>query len=526
MLSLRAFSNATQRVNYFLQDAGLEGSEKRGFWLGKGSNLIGLRTEARVTAPSFKAVLEGFDPRNGRFLGQRYHADRRAGWDLVFTPHKSISVAALCSRNASAAKRLREAWGLAVDDTFPLIERLAQSHYQGRFKLPTGGLIGAHFTHHRSRHGDPLLHSHLVIANATPCLAQTNTWRGLEPAPIFRHARLLDRAFQRELHRHLIEAGVTAALETNGRAFLPDVMPEAVLRRLSKANEAINIAEESLTPSPMNLTSDPSGLNRANYRNRLNDRLRPAKKDAEHYPSFDSLLSDDEHDGLLASLQRLMPRRKRGGAQITKVAAATPQPTPETVTDEPTPPPRASPRADRQPTPAELSALRGELALRVGHKYLFTHPKLRFTEWLDSTSSMPGLALRQLLLPLEEWGSGLVTNAFTSRPLKSDDTIKTRRQQATARVVAKKMRAAEAKVRNSGGVQPIQARQSRLRLIGETLARTGRMLVTNAQRNLARLRANALKRGKVALSSSTPRPAAIPDLPVVQTKQPKIARGP
>ena len=510
MLSLRAFSNATQRVRYFLQDSGLEAAEKRGFWIGKGAEAIGLEPNSRVSKDAFHSVLQGYDPRSGRFLGQRYHFNRRAGWDMVLTPHKSLSVAALCTRNASASKRIREAWHAATLDTFPLIERLAQSHYQGRVKLPTDGLVGAGFTHLRSRHGDPLLHTHFVIANATQCRAQKDCWRSLEPVAIFRHSGLLDLAFQRELLRHLTDGGILAALDPKGRVMLPDLLPDAVLGRLSKAREAINAAEEAQSPPPLALSTHGGGLNRANYRNRLNDRLRPDNIEADRYPSFDSMLSEQEHDALASSLQRLMPRRKR--TQEVKPVAA-----PEVVVSPAFD--RSTSAPDRQPDSQDLSLLRGELALRLGEKYLFTHPKLRFATWLESARSRPQLALRQMLLPLDEWGGGIVTHAFTptvatAPPLKQD-----RRNAALRSQLIKRLEdPPPVKVGRKRGHHLARAKLA----VEAQLNLWKQQMRESARKQIVRFRSLAGKRGGMVRRRSPEVAASVmPDLTQARTSRPK-----
>jgi conjugative relaxase-like TrwC/TraI family protein len=366
-------------------------------------------------------VLEGFHPESGRYLGLRYHDSRRAGWDIVVSPHKTVSVAALCCRDESLRALVRNAWDRATLDTFPLIERLGCSHYQGTINLPTGGLIAAAFTHFRSRHGDPMLHTHLVVANATPCLAHPDTWRSLEPSPIFRHSRLLDVALQRELLRHLRDGGLDARLDERQRVFLPGILPSPTLRRLSKAKEAIDVAEELSNPAPLTLAASSASepiSNRASYRSRLNDRLRPPKQPVDRYPLFDSMLDETEHQQVVSGLIALKSSFGKAPAVESEPIAPPPLPSRPTQTRQSPGKARqikitqgipASSQPDRSLGAVDLAELRATLAQRFRVDYLFTTAKSRFREWLEATERVASRTpLADMLPALDEWGRGVV----------------------------------------------------------------------------------------------------------------------
>lgn len=427
MLTLRTFTNATQRVRYFMRDAGLDEGEKRGVWFGQGAAKIGLAPGSPVAEKAFHCVLEGFHPESKRYLGLRYHENRRAGWDIVLTPNKSISVAALCASDPAMRSLIRNAWNEAITDTFPVIERLACSHYQGISNLPSGGLVAAGFVHQRSRHGDPLLHSHLVVANATPCLAHPDTWRSLEPAPIFRHSRLLDVAFQRELLRLLRAGGLDARLDERQRVDLPGILTHDSLRRLSKAKEAIDAAEEACEPAPLVLSAQDSATplrNRQSYRSRLNDRIRPAKKAVQLYPVFDTLLNAAEQTLLDLGLGGLLLRTEREKSPLARPTplettesrlnakeSGVPGPSKKVLPIENTP----AARPDRILTDLEKQELAAALANRIGKdKWLFTSPKLRFREFLDLTQNYGSKPLKECLPIVNAWGYDMVRNYSVS----------------------------------------------------------------------------------------------------------------
>lgn len=267
MLRIRIIKAVGPRVRYFLTSPALTDEERQGVWLGAGASEVGYAGE--VTASDFHAGLEGYGP-HGNYLGQRRKTDRRAGWDIVLTPNKSISVAALCAP-PEVAKLVRESWDAAVSDFAPILESLACRHNGGNGNMPTGNLAIAAFTHERSRRNDPLIHTHFVVLNATFDRANGQIWRGLEPAPLFRHSALLDAAFQRELHRHMVARGLPASLDKKGRATLP--VPEELCLRLSSAKTAIDEAMAKLPLFPTTTRIWHIQTKRA----RLNDQLRPAK---------------------------------------------------------------------------------------------------------------------------------------------------------------------------------------------------------------------------------------------------------
>ena len=142
-------------------------------------------------------------------------------------------------------------------------------------EIPTGVLLAAAFTHETSRHGDPMLHHHLLLMNATYD-ALTNRWQALNSTPYYRLAKSFDRAFQHELVRHLRAAEVDARIERVDRvevAVLPAV-PGAICERLSRARQAI-VSEQTRLAATGTLVEN--GSQRRRQARLLNDRLRPAR---------------------------------------------------------------------------------------------------------------------------------------------------------------------------------------------------------------------------------------------------------
>ena len=104
-----------------------------------------------------------------RIEAQEARRDRRAvaGYDLVFTPVKSVSL--LWALGSAATRDLVEAaHHEAVADTLAWLERetaFARIGDAGQAQIETRGFIAAAFDHRDSRAGDPDLHAHLAISN-------------------------------------------------------------------------------------------------------------------------------------------------------------------------------------------------------------------------------------------------------------------------------------------------------------------------------------------------------------------------
>jgi conjugative relaxase-like TrwC/TraI family protein len=307
MLKIRVIRDVASRVDYHKAGIGLSDAEKTGHWLGGGVAAAGFAHDAGVSAEALAAALSGY-ALDGTYLGQRRKPNRRAGWDVVLSPHKSISVAALCLPDAIAAK-VREAWESAVATTVTAMESLSchvQHYNAGQTGIEaTGNLIVPCFTHTDSRHKDPHLHTHCIVINATQ--NDAGVWRGLEPAPIYRNNMNLDAVLQHELHRELVARGLPSALDAKSRAALP--VPAKICARLSTANRmldrAMQPAQDSNIPTNLKAIKNTDTL-----RNLLNDRLRPPKR--PRIKPFLEMLSDSERTNIirtLASRPRSAPPR-------------------------------------------------------------------------------------------------------------------------------------------------------------------------------------------------------------------------
>ncbi len=112
-----------------------------------------------------------------------------AGYDLVFTPQKSIS--ALWGLGDAAAKdAVERAHTEAVNETLEWIQAEAGFTRRGTGsteQVETDGLVIAQFVHYDNRTGDPNLHTHCAVSNKVRTTAD-GKWRALDARPLHRVA--------------------------------------------------------------------------------------------------------------------------------------------------------------------------------------------------------------------------------------------------------------------------------------------------------------------------------------------------
>lgn len=108
-----------------------------------------------------------------------------AGFDLVFSPVKSVSV--LWALGGPAVRHeVEEAHHEAVLNTIGWIEKHAAFTRTGRggiAQVDTDGLVCAAFDHRESRSGDPDLHTHVAVANKVRGV--DGTWRSLDARALY-----------------------------------------------------------------------------------------------------------------------------------------------------------------------------------------------------------------------------------------------------------------------------------------------------------------------------------------------------
>jgi conjugative relaxase-like TrwC/TraI family protein len=141
--------------------------EAAGVWMGTGAALLGLSGE--VGEQQLARLLEGRDPGSGLLLRPLRSSSPVAGFDLTLRAPKSVSVL-FGVAEPEVAQRVVDAHEHAVAEAIGYLEREAcwtRRGAGGAIRLPGRGFVAAAFRHRSSRAGDPRLHTHVVVANAT-----------------------------------------------------------------------------------------------------------------------------------------------------------------------------------------------------------------------------------------------------------------------------------------------------------------------------------------------------------------------
>ncbi|MGE3834535.1 MAG: MobF family relaxase [Acidimicrobiia bacterium] len=171
---------------------------------------------------------------------------RRPGFDHTLRPPKSVSILwALADPDRRAA--IRQAHREAVDEVVRYYEdQVIIARHRGE-RIQTAGLVAAAFDHRSSRAGDPLLHTHVVVANLT--LTVADNWRCLDARPVFEHSLSGGYLYQAHL-RHLLTSrlGIGWGPVIEGMADVCGV-PQAVIDEFSQRRDEIEdmLAESGYT---------------------------------------------------------------------------------------------------------------------------------------------------------------------------------------------------------------------------------------------------------------------------------------
>jgi conjugative relaxase-like TrwC/TraI family protein len=209
MLSIGKLGKGQER--YYL-DKVAEGAEDyysaegevAGEWLGDAAEDLGLSGE--VEAAQLEAMLTGRNPADGEpLVGMRGVPSSGSvpGFDLTFSAPKSVSllwglggpVAALEVKTAH-----REAAAAAL--SYMQREACWTRRGAGGSEFVQGnGYLAAGYLHRSSRNGDPQLHSHVLVANATK--GPDGRWTRLYHPAIYDHAKTASYIYEAHLRYEL-----------------------------------------------------------------------------------------------------------------------------------------------------------------------------------------------------------------------------------------------------------------------------------------------------------------------------------
>lgn len=228
-----------------VEDYYAEAGESPGYWLAS-SHLLGL--DGVVDGDDLRAVLSGHHPGTGEQL----HLARNRkvpGWDLTFRAPKSVSILWGLGE-PGVTRQVAAAHDAAVARAVAYMEEVAAFTRTGRngiHRVKADGFIAAGFRHRTSRDRDPLLHTHVLVANSVR--AEDGRWRTIDATALYDHARTAGYLYQAQLRNELTERlGVAWTPIHDGLADVAGI-DEELIDLFSKRREQIELtmAEWGLT---------------------------------------------------------------------------------------------------------------------------------------------------------------------------------------------------------------------------------------------------------------------------------------
>jgi conjugative relaxase-like TrwC/TraI family protein len=208
-----------------------------------------------------------------------------AGFDLTFSPSKSVSVAWALA-DPAPKDLIYRCHRRAIDVVLAYAEREvfhSRSGSGGVVQEDIDGVVATAFTHFDSRAGDPQLHDHVVVANRARSTSD-GTWRTLDSRGLFKSLVALS-----ELHQGVLGDLLTESLGWgwDGRArrhsdlprFEVNGVPNALLADFSLRSSAIEERKDDLIASFVSARGrQPTNVEILDLRRRATLETRPAKE--------------------------------------------------------------------------------------------------------------------------------------------------------------------------------------------------------------------------------------------------------
>ncbi len=215
--------------------------EAEGYWLGDAAEDLGL--QGKVDPDQLIGMLTGVNPASGEPLGLRHvEGGPVPGFDLTFSAPKSVSVAWALGGHPVAAE-VKAAHAEAVKAGLDYLQRSAcftRRGAGGHQFLQGNGFLAAGYTHRSSRAGDPQLHTHVLVANAT---FAEGRWTRLHHPSIYEHAKTASYIYEAHLRHELTERlGVRWGEVRNGLSEIEGFDPEHLRAFSTRRQEILEAA--------------------------------------------------------------------------------------------------------------------------------------------------------------------------------------------------------------------------------------------------------------------------------------------
>jgi conjugative relaxase-like TrwC/TraI family protein len=218
--------------------------ESPGRWYGAGATSLGLQGEASVAG--FQRMFEGRHTDTGELLGRPHGRNAVPAFDVVLRPTKSVSILYGLGDPATG-RAVLSAHHAGVQEAVAYLDgHLGTRRGHGGVQHVQGqGLLAVGFDHRTSREGDPLLHTHLVVANRVQ--GPDGRWTALDGRDLYRHRLATDAIYRASYQRELVRTlGVEwTVADAHGNRELQG-MPEELVRLFSKRSDQIDLEVERL----------------------------------------------------------------------------------------------------------------------------------------------------------------------------------------------------------------------------------------------------------------------------------------
>src|SRR6266508_4505701 len=218
--------------------------ESPGRWFGRGARALG--QDGVASTEGFVRMFHGRHPDTGELLG-RPHGDRGVpAFDVVLRPTKSVSLLYGLA-DARVAATVLDAHHEATTEALGYLEDHvgARRGHGGCDHVDGDGLLAVGFDHRTSRAGDPLLHTHVIVANRVQ--GPDARWTALDGRDLYRHRLAADAIYRGVYQRALTRSLGVAWSEADrwGNRELAGMPPE-LLKTFSKRADAIDDQVERL----------------------------------------------------------------------------------------------------------------------------------------------------------------------------------------------------------------------------------------------------------------------------------------
>jgi conjugative relaxase-like TrwC/TraI family protein len=217
--------------------------EAEGYWLGDAAEDLGL--QGKVDPAQLIGMLTGENPATGEPLGLRQvEGGPVPGFDLTFSAPKSVSLTWALGGHPVAAE-VKAAHASAVEAGLAYLQREAcwtRRGAGGQHFLKGNGFLATGYVHRSSRAGDPQLHTHVLVANAT---FAEGRWTRLYHPAIYHYAKTASYIYEAHLRNELTQLlGVRWSEVKNGLAEIEGFDPDHLRAFSTRRQQILEAAGE------------------------------------------------------------------------------------------------------------------------------------------------------------------------------------------------------------------------------------------------------------------------------------------